>query len=74
LLPLSPLPGDDVSFEPCGKCEEREWVLNRREDMPASASSQDIRCRQVDGSEKVLNYGDYAPRHPAVLFVVPLQF
>src|SRR4051794_10036568 len=35
-----------------GKCEEREWVWNRREDMPGSASSQDVRCRQVDGSEK----------------------
>lgn len=47
-----------MSFEPRGKCEEREWGRNRREDMPGSASSQDVRCRQVDGSAKLLNYGD----------------
>ena len=54
--------------------EESECVGNRGEATPSSASSQDIRCRQVDDSEKLLIYGDEEARSPAGLFVVPPQF
>jgi hypothetical protein len=54
--------------------EESECVGNRGEATPCSASSQDVRCRQVDDSEKLLIYGDEEARNPAVLFVVPPQF
>jgi len=37
---------------------ERECVQNRGEAAPSSAGSQDVRCRQVDDSEKFLIYDD----------------
>ena len=54
--------------------EESGSVRNRGEATPSFASSQDVRCRQVDDSEKLLIYGDEEARSPAGLFVVPPQF
>ncbi len=61
--------GED--FEPWAECEERKCVRNRKEDTLSSTGSQDVRCRQVEDSEKLLISGDEEDRNPGVLFGAP---